>query len=105
MLASDSGATQNLTQEELVLHHFAATINNNIEAYRESPSRHDPIWRGLWGVTFRMLLVFLLQSTAIFIAQIDLGKINELLLRHQEPKSFSSRSPTIVEPHRGLQRV
>jgi hypothetical protein len=70
MSTSDSGVTQNLTEEEMVLHHYAAMIEKNVEAYRESASKD--VWQGLWGLTFKTLLVFRILAISCDLSELIL---------------------------------
>jgi hypothetical protein len=56
MSTSNSGESQGLTEDEMVLHHYAATIGKGIEAYRASAFKDA--WEGLWRFTLKLLLVF-----------------------------------------------
>ena len=55
MSTPNFGATQDLTQEEQVLHHYAAMVKGDLEAYRMSASRHEQRWK----IAFEERLVFL----------------------------------------------
>jgi hypothetical protein len=56
MSTSNFSATQDLTQEEQTLHHYAAMVKEDLKAYCASDA---PTLGVIWQVAFRVHLVFL----------------------------------------------
>jgi hypothetical protein len=75
-------ATRGLTREEQVLHHFAAMVKDDLNAYQASGSIGGGATAqlALWETALRTRLVFLILScTNITRPHVLLGKGNELL--------------------------
>ena len=103
MSTSNSEGVQNLTQEEQVLHHHAAMIKRDLEAYHAHP-RSQEDWKGLFKSRLARLS---LQFISISQSQIYSGEVDGLLCRcpRKKPKPHHPHSPTILEPHRGIPGV
>jgi hypothetical protein len=79
MLASNSGGSQDLTPDEQILHHHAAMIQKDIEAYCAYPGGEKS-----WKKRFKDHLVrfILVPHFDRPFTQIHLDKLNELFCRH-----------------------
>jgi hypothetical protein len=75
MSTSNFGGAQDLTQEEQILHHHAALIKKDLEAYR-AYSRSQEDWKDLFK---SCLARFSLASTSISQSQIYSDEIDEIL--------------------------
>jgi hypothetical protein len=75
-----SNSKDNLTQEELILHHHAAVLKQNLEAYHACMARDEETWRKL----FRALLVFFYYDRVLRTrSKPHSGKIDELFCQCQ----------------------
>ena len=72
--------SDSLNQEEQVLHHQAAVLKQNLEAYHTCTARDEEIWMKL----FRALLVFFYYDIVLRArSKLHSGKINELFCQRQ----------------------
>jgi hypothetical protein len=78
MSTSNSEQAQDLTQEEQILHHHAAMIKKDLEAYH-AYSRSGREWKDLFKKSLARLF---LQSTSVAHSQIHLDEDYELLCQH-----------------------
>jgi hypothetical protein len=78
--SGDSGEVLNLTDDEQILHHYAAMVKQDLEAYRTDPTdKSQKDWEGV----FKHHLARLIPSNAsINHSQICLVNLDELLCHH-----------------------
>lgn len=97
------GGAQDLTQEELVLHHYAAMVKRDLDAYHtKSRSQEDLVYLLKNHLARFVLLIHFYKYTHVYLDHID-----ELLCRclQEKPKTSHSRSPITIEPRGGDQFV
>jgi hypothetical protein len=89
---------KDLSEEEQILHHDAAMVKKDLQAYLESPSRGERTWKAI----FKKHLVFPKLSTATHQAQNPLVDFNDLFCGSPEERSCTLCSPAAVEPHHSI---
>lgn len=63
MSISNSGGSQNLTEDEQILHHYAAMFKEDLEAYRAYPTKRT---QDEWEDRFRHHLVRLIHPIRFY---------------------------------------
>jgi hypothetical protein len=103
MSTLNTGGTEEFTQDEQILHHYAAMVKKDLEEYHAYPREHEYL---------RVLLIKHLVRIVLLIrfyqhSQAHPGEIDEIFhicpQRKSRPKY--SCSPAIIEPYRDNQCV
>src|SRR5258707_12719755 len=103
MSTSNSGGAQDLTQDEQILHHYAAIIKRDIEAYH-AYSRSQEDWKDL----FENHLARFILVTHIYKPFSDSFRQNQWTFLSRPLAELKPRhlySPVIIESHQDNQCI
>ena len=103
MSTPNSGGAQDLNQDELILHHHAAMVKKDLDAYH-TRSRSQADWVDIFK-THLARIILPIRSYKPSSDSSTVEQIGKHILRRQQQKvkPRTSRSSVIIEPHRDNQ--